>query len=88
MYQLSGSLNSSSQKNDGIYQTNVSTFFDSSSGSWVPYVNIDSEYLAAIYDSSFNVISSIKITGFTNSSITIETTATAGYLLQGSMSIV
>lgn len=79
-----------STKNTSIYQTNSSTFFDSSSGAWVPWVNCDVEYLAAIYssgNSSFALIASIQITAFTNTSITINTTCASGYILKGSLSI-
>ena len=71
----------------GIFQTNSSVFFDSTSGSWVPYVNADQLNLATIYDSSFNVIASLKITDFTPTTITIATTCSSGYLIEGSLAI-
>jgi hypothetical protein len=80
-----------------ITQSNVSTFFDGSVSLvdknsnvftyWQPTVDSDELYLASIYNTSGTLVGNIKVTAFTNTSITLQAPLNSGWIIQGAIMI-
>ncbi len=70
-----------------IVQSNCSTVFDHTTGSWVPTVDADNINLASIYDTDGTLLGYLQVTSFTNTSVTISGPIPSGWLLQGSLII-
>lgn len=80
-----------------IAQANSSVFFDGSTSlvdknsthftNWIPEVHVDNAYLVNVVDVSGNSVVLIQIIGFTNTSVTLQSSVANDWFLEGTVII-
>lgn len=67
---------------------NTCTTFTNVAGAWVPTVNTADAHFVAVFDGSFNLVGTIDIRSFTNTSITFSSTLSADWEIIGGINII